>query len=106
MGHDVKRGAWMLVGLLAVWVLVALFFDPDLVDDSDLTLPEREVDPAQNPYPEIRELVWSESKGEQLVRVWGIVDGTEPSDPAFLEAMLKQYEEPLERFGRYAAMRE
>jgi hypothetical protein len=99
-----KRLLLILAGFLVAWLAFAMFFDPDLVDDSDLALPERQIDPAQNPYPEIRDLVFSE---EELKIAYAI-----PFDhklrlghlPA--EELLVRHRSGLDRFERYAAMRD
>jgi len=85
-------------------VLFVLFFDIGPVDDSDLVLPPREVDPAQNPYPEIRDLELSAEAIEEFYRINGMMVGTEAMDPVFLLEMLERHRPLLERFQRYAAM--
>jgi hypothetical protein len=96
----------ILAAFLVAWLTFAMFFDPDLLDDSDLALPERQIDPVQNPYPEIRNLVFSEEERDELNRVDAMYERIEPFDPAFLESMLTKHATTLERFERYAAMRD
>lgn len=108
MGHARiwKRLFWILGGFLVLWLLIAMFFDPDLVDDADLALPDREIDPSQNPYPEIRDLVFSDEEKDEFDRVEAMYQGKEPFDLEFLEKLLKKHATTLERFDRYAAMRD
>ncbi len=93
-------------GLLLAWLLIALFFDPGPVDDSDLALPERKVDPAQNPYPEIRDFSLSEEGVKEIGRLDSMVEGEEVFEEAFVQSVLERNAEVLERFERYAAMRD
>jgi len=74
------------------------------VKDSDLVPPEREVDPTQNPYPEIRELDFSKEDREELSRVSTMIAGSEPMGTPFLLSMLEKHAAHLETFDRYAAM--
>jgi hypothetical protein len=106
MGHARiwKRLFWILGGFLVSWLLIAMFFDPDLVDDADLALPDREIDPSQNPYPEIRDLAFSDEEKDESVRIDAMYQGKEPFDLEFLESLLKKHSATLERFDRYAAM--
>ena len=70
-----KRVLVAFGGLFVAWLLLILFFDPDLVDDADLALPVREIDPSQNPFPEIRNLALSGEEREELVPVHLILRG-------------------------------
>lgn len=108
MGHARiwKRLVWILGGILVSWLLIAMFFDPDLVDDADLALPDREIDPLQNPYPEIRNLAFSDEERDEVSRVEEMYHGNEPFDLEFIEGLLKKHASTLERFERYAAMRD
>lgn len=99
-----KRASMVLVVLLLTWLLFAWCFDYASVDDSDLAFVERAVDPSRNPYPEIRELEWTEEEKEEFSRVSRMLGGREPIDIAFLEGMLQKHAPVLERFSRYAAM--
>lgn len=105
-GRPTRRAVAVFGGLFVAWLLLLLFFDPDLVDDSDLAVPVREIDPAQNPFPEIRNLVFSEEEEEELVQVYLTLRGDETFDPAFLESLLKKHKAALDRFERYAEMRD
>lgn len=99
-----RNVALVFAGLLVAWLLFVLFYDVGPVDDSDLALPDREVDPAQNPYPKIQELDFSEEDREELSRVSAMMAGSEPMDTAFLLSMLEKHAAHLEAFDRCATM--
>ncbi|HRQ87644.1 MAG TPA: hypothetical protein PLA50_02535 [Bacteroidia bacterium] len=101
-----KRLLTIFGGMLLAWLLIALFLDPAPGDDSDLALPEREVDPAQNPYPEIREISLSEEEVKEIWQINSMVEGQEPFEETTVETLLERHAEALERFGRYATMRD
>lgn len=99
-----KRASMVFAVLLLAWLLFAWRFDYPPIDDSDLAFVEHEVDPLRNPYPEIRELEWTEEEKEEFSRVSRMLGGREAFDIAFLEGMLQKHAPVLERFSRYAAM--
>lgn len=99
-----KRLLLILAGFLVAWLAFAMFFDPDFVDDSDLALPDRKIDAAQNPYPEIRDLVFSE---EELKIAYAIpFEHTLRLGHLPVEELLVRHRSELDRFERYAAMRD
>lgn len=99
-----KRLLFAFGGLLLVWLLVALFFDIGPVDDSDFALPERKVDPARNPFPELRDLAFSDEEMEALWQCTIMLVGRGTMNEALLEDLLERHAPALERFARYAAM--
>jgi len=102
----ILRTGFVFVGLLVPWLYILFFFDSGPVEDSDLALTPRKVDPAQNPYPGVRTLVLSDGEWNELSRVEGMLSGSEDWDIAFLREMLERHRPLLEKIHRYAGMRE
>jgi len=99
-----KRIGLVFVSTMVVWLLIAMFFDYGPIDDSDLALPEDQVIPLKNPFPEIRDLDWSEEERDDFDRVTQMLNGHQPFDIEFLDGMLKRHSGVLDQFARYAAM--
>lgn len=92
-------------GFLALtWILLVLYFDIGAVDDADLAIPIRVVDPSKNPFPEIRDHELDENELEDFLCVKGMMSGSEKMDSAFIREMLARHRPLLDRFHRYSAM--
>lgn len=101
------RRVWIIVGVTFAFV-VAIFLvitrDIDSIDDSDLALTEREIDPDQNPFPEIRTFGLSGEEEERLDALLTEERMGNPVDEAELDSLLTDLATALERFSRYAVM--
>lgn len=92
-------------GFLALaWILLVLYFDIGAVDDEDLAIPIRVVDPSKNPFPEIRDHELDENELADFLRIKGMMLGSEEMDSAFIGEMLARHRPLLDRFHRYSAM--
>ncbi len=105
-----KAYLWKRIGALVgitFAALIGMFFvvtrDIPPIDDSDLAVPEREVDPAQNPFPEFLEITLAADAADKVRRAKDMLAGKEALDEAFLDSLMDSFTEELERFDRYAA---
>lgn len=97
-----KRLSLLLGGIFTGWFLIALFFDLPPADDSDLALPVRQIDPADNAYPRLRELVFTKDEEAQIDRIDRMFSGDEDFDTAYLETLLDLHAEKLDLFEKLA----
>ncbi|NNE92570.1 MAG: hypothetical protein HKN23_13065 [Verrucomicrobiales bacterium] len=108
---DAKPAAWkvwliVLSSLILLLTGLYLLFSRDIppIDDSDLALPERTVDPTQNPLPEIVAFLFNGSQSEEIGRadLMYRMPEQEPMDEAFVDSVLAQFADELARFESWA----
>lgn len=104
---SVARKVWIIAGITLVFLVgVGLLVLRDIgpVDDSDLALSPREVDPAQNPFPDLRLFTLPDDDLDRISRGNRMLQGKEPLDEAYLDELIEEFASERELFDRYAGM--
>ncbi len=109
-----RRRWWRVIGLTLLSLLTATFLihcivtrDIAPIDDSDLLLPLKEVDPTQNPYPEILSLSIREEDEPRFkaINLYGFRPVSEEDfDFQLVATLVDEYSSELTKLDRYIEM--
>ncbi|MCB1229775.1 MAG: hypothetical protein KDN19_05895 [Verrucomicrobiae bacterium] len=102
---SIATRVWSLVGLtLAFLVATYLLLARDIpaFDDSDLALPERDIDPSRNPFPAIREISIHSDHADRIQTAWKGLQERGETDPSEIRRLVSELSEPIDRFRTYS----